>query len=123
APVRAAEPPPVEFRTDVIAALSRAGCSQGACHGSPQGKGGFRLSLRGYDPDLDLQMLTRESPGRRTNTQEPDASLILLKGSGRLPHGGGVRFKPTDVAYQTLRAWIAEGCRDAKPPRQLVALE
>ncbi|MFN0020126.1 MAG: DUF1549 domain-containing protein [Pirellulaceae bacterium] len=118
-----AEPAITDFRTDAIAALSRAGCSQGACHGSPQGKNGFRLSLRGYDPDVDLQFLTRESPGRRTNPQEPDTSLILLKGSGRVPHQGGVRFKPTDVAYQTLRSWIVGGCKDAKPGRQLVTLE
>src|SRR5262245_22087820 len=61
---QAGEPRPVDFRTDVIAALSRAGCSQGACHGSPQGKNGFRLSLRGYDPDLDIQTLTRGDLGR-----------------------------------------------------------
>ena len=118
-----AEPPQIDFRTDVIAALSRAGCSQGACHGSPQGKNGFRLSLRGYDPDLDLQVLTRETAGRRTNKLEPDTSLILLKGSGTVPHGGGTRFKAADVAYQTLRAWIAAGCQDSGLARQLVSLE
>ena len=118
-----AEPPQIDFRTDVIAALSRAGCSQGACHGSPQGKNGFRLSLRGYDPDLDLQVLTRETAGRRTNKLEPDTSLILLKGSGTVPHGGGTRFKAADVAYQTLRAWIAAGCQDSVSARQLVSLE
>ena len=118
-----AEPPQIDFRTDVIAALSRAGCSQGACHGSPQGKNGFRLSLRGYDPDLDLQVLTRETAGRRTNKLEPDTSLILLKGSGTVPHGGGTRFKAADVAYQTLRAWIAAGCQDSGSARQLVSLE
>lgn len=117
------EPPSVEFRTDVIAALSRAGCNQGACHGSPQGKNGFRLSLRGYDPDLDMQTLVREAPGRRTNTQDPESALILQKGSGRVPHQGGVRFKTSDLAYQTLRDWMAGGCADAKPGRQLVALE
>src|SRR5437870_13206340 len=62
---RAAEPVPVDFRTDVVAALSRAGCNQGACHGSPQGKNGFRLSLRGFDADLDLYTLTRGEQGRR----------------------------------------------------------
>src|ERR1700722_14876044 len=64
---RADEPRPVDFRTDVIAALSRAGCNQGACHGSPQGKNGFRLSLRGFDPDVDLHTLTRDELGRRVD--------------------------------------------------------
>ena len=99
----------------MIAALSRAGCNSGACHGSPQGKNGFRLSLRGADPDLDFATLVREQGGRRTNPLAPDDSLILLKGSGRLPHQGGRLFGPTDAAYRTLAAWIAAGCKDSAP--------
>ena len=113
----------IDYRTDVMAALSRAGCSQGACHGSPQGKGGFRLSLRGFDPVGDLQTLVREGSNRRTNPFEPEQSLILRKGSGRVPHQGGVRFQPTDTAYLVLRDWIAAGCPDSTAPRQLVSLE
>ncbi|HEX4613578.1 MAG TPA: DUF1549 domain-containing protein, partial [Urbifossiella sp.] len=113
APAAAAEP--VEFRRDVIAALSRAGCNQGACHGSPQGKNGFRLSLRGSDADLDFATLTREQGGRRVNPQTPDDSLVLLKGSGRVPHQGGRLFGPTDPAYRTIAAWVAGGCRDSAP--------
>lgn len=116
-------PPPVDFRTDVMAALSRAGCSQGACHGSPQGKGGFRLSLRGFDAASDLQTLVREGSSRRTNPFEPEQSLILRKGTGRVPHQGGVRFHTTDFAYQVLRDWIAAGCLDSATPRKLVSLE
>ncbi|HEV3384247.1 MAG TPA: hypothetical protein VG097_05495, partial [Gemmata sp.] len=71
---------PVSFHTDVIAALSRAGCNSGNCHGSPQGKNGFRLSLRGFDPDLDFNTLVKESGGRRINRQTPEDSLFLLKG-------------------------------------------
>jgi len=118
-----AAPIAIDYRTDVMAALSRAGCSQGACHGSPQGKGGFRLSLRGFDPTSDLQTLVREGASRRTNPFEPEQSLILRKGSGRMPHQGGVRFQPTDTAYRVLRDWIAAGCPDSKEPRQLVNLE
>src|SRR2546421_3775447 len=92
APASAAEPTPVEFRRDVVAALSRAGCNSGACHGSPQGKNGFRLSLRGADPDLDFATLTKEQGGRRVNRLAPDDSLVLLKGSGRVSHGGGRVF-------------------------------
>src|SRR5258708_39605013 len=90
---RADEPRKVDFRTDVIAALSRAGCNQGACHGSPNGKNGFRLSLRGYDPDVDIYTLTKGELGRRIDKQRPDNSLFLLKATGNVPHQGGVRFK------------------------------
>ncbi len=111
----AAEPAPVDFRTDVIAALSRAGCNQGACHGAPQGKNGFRLSLRGFDPSLDLYTLTRAEMGRRVDRLRPENSLFLLKGTGRTSHLGGVRLQPDDPAYRVLSRWVAEGCRDAGP--------
>src|SRR5688572_31014042 len=91
---------PVSFRTEVIAALSRAGCNSGACHGSPQGKNGFRLSLRGQDPDLDFATLVKESGGRRVNLHAPDDSLFLLKGTGRVLHGGGQVFGRNDAAYR-----------------------
>lgn len=112
-----------DFRTEAIAAMSRAGCSQGACHGSPQGKNGFRLSLRGYDPDLDLATVTRESAGRRINIVQAEESLLLRKGSGGIAHQGGIRFRQGDSAYQTLRQWIAEGGRDSETRRKLVRLE
>lgn len=105
----------VEFRRDVIAALSRAGCNSGACHGSPQGKNGFRLSLRGGDADLDFQTLARDQGGRRVNLQSPDESLFLLKGSGRVSHQGGALLARDQTAYKTLARWVAEGCRDEKP--------
>ncbi len=113
---------PVDFRTDVIATLSRAGCNSGACHGSPQGKNGFRLSLRGHDADLDLHTLTREALGRRVDRQRPESSLFLLKATGRVPHQGGVLLHPEDRAYRVLLRWVAEGCRDAGPAN-LVRLE
>ncbi len=112
----------VEFRRDVIAALSRAGCNSGACHGSPQGKNGFRLSLRGGDADLDYQTLVRDQGGRRVNLQSPDESLFLLKGSGRVSHQGGALLARDQAAYKTLARWVAEGCRDEKPS-PLVKLE
>jgi hypothetical protein len=115
-PVDAEEPRPVDFRTDVIAALSRAGCNQGSCHGSPQGKNGFRLSLRGHDPDLDLATLTRAEMGRRVDLQRPEKSLFLLKGTGRVPHQGGVVLRDKDLTYRILLRWVTEGCRDGGPP-------
>jgi len=113
----------IDFRTEVIAALSRAGCNQGACHGSPQGKGGFRLSLRGFDPALDFETLTKEFSGRRTNVQDADRSLLLLKALGETPHQGGKRFERTDPEYQILRTWIHQGRKPSSQLRSVTRLE
>ena len=78
-----------------------------ACHGSPQGKNGFRLSLRGQDPDLDFATLTKEIGGRRVNRQSPADSLVLLKGSGRVSHGGGQLFGGYSASSQTFALGIA----------------
>src|SRR5262249_43686776 len=77
---------PLSFRHDMIAALNVGGCNQGACHGTPSGKGGFKLSLRGYDPPADYVQLTRDVFGRRTGRLDADQSLILNKALGRVPH-------------------------------------
>ncbi|MDB5337671.1 MAG: Ig-like protein, partial [Planctomycetaceae bacterium] len=114
-------PDRVDFNTDVIAALSKAGCNQGSCHGSPQGKNGFRLSLRGFDPELDFMTLTHEDFGRRTNSSSAGESLILKKGLGEVPHQGGRRFRTTDPEYQILRAWIDAGCQPSPVPPPPVA--
>src|ERR1044071_2703637 len=106
AEVRRAEPT-VDFRSDVIAALSRAGCNSGACHGSPQGKNGFRLSLRGFDPDLDIHTLTRGEMGRRVDRARPENSLFLLKGTGSVAHQGGTRMRSGEPAYEILLRWVA----------------
>src|SRR6266849_2529253 len=102
----------VSFLHDVVPILTREGCNSGACHGTPSGKNGFRLSLRGYDPSLDFQSLTRDMQGRRINRLEPETSLILLKASGQMPHGGGRRFDPHSLYYDLLRHWIAQGADD-----------
>src|SRR5436309_548658 len=82
---------PVSFRNEVMAVLSRAGCNQGICHGNLNGRGGFKLSLRGQDHDFDRAALTRDALGRRANTQNPAASLLLLKATGQIAHEGGPR--------------------------------
>ena len=50
-------PDRVSFNYGTLAVLSKQGCNSGACHGSPSGKGGFRLSLCAYDPALDIETL------------------------------------------------------------------
>jgi Protein of unknown function (DUF1549)/Protein of unknown function (DUF1553) len=104
----------------VIGALSAAGCNQVACHGAPPGRGGFQLSLRGYDPDADYLQLTRDVLGRRTNRQQPDASLILRKGLGKIPHGGGQCLQPGGVPERILLAWLAEGLPDDPETRPVL---
>ena len=114
-----ASPQPVSFEYDTLPALSKQSCNSGACHGSPSGKGGFRLSLRAFDSALDKLTLIREDLGRRTNPLNPDESLLLNKPLMRVPHGGGMKLKKTDAAYTVLRQWIAEGCQSdaAEAPR------
>ena len=105
------DPQPVSFAFDMLPALSKQGCNAGACHGSPSGKGGFRLSLRAFDPKLDQETLIREEFGRRTNPLDPDASLLLRKPLMQTPHGGGRQMRKSDAPYEVMRDWIAEGCR------------
>lgn len=102
----------VSFRNDVMAVFSKAGCNAGTCHGNKNGKGGFKLSLRGQDPDIDLLTVTRDLYGRRTNPIEADQSLLLLKPTTDIAHEGGLRFRKGSEQYEILRRWIAEGLRD-----------
>jgi hypothetical protein len=109
------QPIPVSFRHELVAALNVAGCNQGACHGIPSGRGGFRLSLRGHDPAADFIELTRGALGRRTDRLSPEASLIYNKGLGRVPHQGGTRFDAESVAGRTMLAWLQQGMPDDPP--------
>src|SRR5438270_11672439 len=93
---------PVSFINDVVPVLTKAGCNAGACHGSQYGKGGFKLSLLGYDPEVDYAALVRQFAARRVSLGNPPQSLILRKPSMKLPHGGGLRFKPGSFEYRTL---------------------
>ena len=109
------QPSAVSFKNDTLAALTKAGCNQGACHGSPSGKGGFRLSLRGFDPPLDQMTLRAEFFGRRVNLMTPAESLLLKKPLMEVAHGGGRRLKKGDACYQVLHDWIGEGMRVDEP--------
>ena len=115
------EPHPVSFNNETLAALSKAGCNMGACHGSPSGKGGFRLSLRAFDPPLDILTLRSEFFGRRTNPLKPDESLLLQKPLMEVAHGGGRRLKKGGPAWQVLHNWIGEGLQLDKPETPTLA--
>src|SRR5207302_583692 len=91
------------------------------CHGTPSGKNGFKLSLRGYDPASDYVQLTRDVFGRRTGRMGAESSLIRLKALGRVPHEGGTRFQADSIPGVVMTAWLSEGLRD--DPADLPALK
>lgn len=99
----------IDFERHIMGLFGRLGCNSGSCHGSFQGKGGFRLSLFGYDPEKDYAALTREALGRRINTVDPERSLLLLKATGQAEHGGGKRFNVDSWQYQVFKQWIEGG--------------
>jgi hypothetical protein len=103
------------FENDIVPILSKFGCNTSGCHGKAEGQNGFRLSVFGSDPELDFRALTMEGRGRRVFPAAPDRSLLLLKMSGRMPHGGGVRIEPDRLEYRILRDWIAAGLPFGSP--------
>ena len=109
--VRSIASPEVGFVRDIEPILSRAGCNSGPCHGSAKGKNGFKLALRGYDPEYDYQALVNDLSGRRFNRVHVDDSLMLQKPLGDIPHEGRQALVPGSRYHQTLRQWIAEGAR------------
>jgi hypothetical protein len=124
----------VTFERDVMAVLSKAGCNLGACHGNLNGKGGFKLSLRGEDPAADYAALLRGADQRRVNILDPESSLLLQKPTGQVVHQGGLRFNRESIEYSLLRDWIAAGApgpqagspalvRLEVTPRQAVLIE
>ena len=100
---------PISFQFDVLPVLTKQGCATGSCHGSPHGKGGFSLSLYGYDPNIDRVSLTRDGYNRRINVMEPSDSLMIKKPLLEIPHMGGKRLHRSDAAYAILRDWIFGG--------------
>jgi hypothetical protein len=99
----------VSFVRDVEPILNKVGCTQGTCHGAAKGKNGFKLSLRGYDPEYDYRALINDLSGRRFNRTEPAQSLMLLKPTAQVPHGGGLKLEMGSAYYNTILQWISEG--------------
>jgi hypothetical protein len=101
----------VDFERHIMGLFGRSGCASGSCHGSFQGRGGFRLSLFGYDPEKDYNALTREMLGRRLNQFDVDQSQLLLKATGQNPHEGGQRFARDSWQYRVFKEWIKNGAQ------------
>lgn len=103
-------PKSIQFVNDIMPIFSKSGCNSTACHGSPVGKGGFKLSLFGYEPELDFSAMTKEVEGKsRINAKDPVQSLVLQKATMGAPHAGGLRFKKDSSEYRTLLDWIRLG--------------
>ncbi len=100
-----------DFIRDVNPVMTKLGCNQGTCHGSKDGKAGFKLSLRGYDPEYDLRALTDDMASRRVTVASPEDSLMLLKTLAEVPHEGGRRAHADEKYYQILRDWVAGGAK------------
>ena len=113
----------VSFEHETLPALAKAGCSGGACHGSPHGKGEFRLSLFGFEPAFDRMSLVKESQSRRVNTINPAHSLLLRKPTMQIPHAGGRRLKTGDKLYSLLHDWIGDGCPVDPPASPCIGIE
>jgi hypothetical protein len=121
---RAAAPIPRSFAADILPILTKYGCNGGSCHGALNGKNGFKLSLFGFEPEPDYDMIATAHNGRRVNRTDPEKSLLLLKPTmGPTPHGGGKLFSAKSPDYQALLAWLRDGApRTPQHERKMTAL-
>jgi len=106
---------PVNFGNQVVPIFTKLGCNAGGCHGKSSGQNGFRLSLLGFEPALDYETLVKEGRGRRLFPSAPEASLLLLKATATVPHGGGKKLDPGSHEYRLIRRWISMGMPVGKP--------
>jgi hypothetical protein len=111
---------PIEFAREIVPILTRAGCNQGACHGSQYGKGGFKVSLSGFDPDVDYFAIVKQSGGRRALPTDPYKSLVLRKPSLKVAHQGGLRLPPDSPDYRRMAEWIRQGAPGPTPKDPVV---
>jgi hypothetical protein len=108
----------VDFAREVVPVLTKAGCNQGACHGAAMGRGGFKLSLLGYDPAFDHKEIVQSAEGRRVVLSDPERSILLQKPALLMEHGGGERLPQRSRGHETIRRWLEDGVpeADAKAP-------
>lgn len=111
----------VNFPNQIVPIFTKLGCNGGGCHGKSGGQNGFRLSLLGFEPGEDYEWLVKEARGRRIFTAAPEQSLLLLKGSALVPHGGGRKLEPESDDWKLLVRWIRQGMPYGKPDAPTVA--
>lgn len=102
-------PQPINFPNEIVPLFTKHGCNGGGCHGKSEGQNGFKLSLLGFEPTEDFEYLVKEGRGRRLFPAAPQHSLLLRKGSGDLPHGGGARFEHDSWDYKAIVRWMEQG--------------
>jgi hypothetical protein len=107
--------PPIHFQRQIIPMFTKMGCNGGGCHGKISGQNGFRLSLLGFEGQEDYDYLVKESRGRRISVANPASSLLLTKGTGEVPHGGGARMDRNSYEYRLMSRWIAQGTPSGDP--------
>ncbi len=100
---------PINFPNQIVPIFTKLGCNSGGCHGKASGQNGFKISLLGFEPEVDFNALVKEARGRRLLPAAPDSSLLLLKASGGIAHGGGKRMEVGSDEYRLIRRWIAAG--------------
>jgi hypothetical protein len=116
----AGEQRPFSFARDIGAILTKRGCNNSDCHGGVKGKGGFKLSVGAQFPKDDyrwivdggiFQVLTADTGTKtpRINLKDPAKSLLLLKPSAQIAHGGGERIKLGSPDYEKMLQWIRAG--------------
>jgi hypothetical protein len=110
------------FEGDIAPIFTRNGCNNSSCHGSLKGQNGFRLSVFGYDAAADYKSIVKDADGRRVDLKDPQKSLILLKPTFQVKHGGGVRFSKTSPEYKAILEWLKKGAPEGVPGPKLVSL-
>jgi hypothetical protein len=117
APLRGADgvTPKLSFVNDIVPIFTKSGCANSNCHGSIRGQNGFKLSLFGYEPELDYQAIVKDQNGRRIDLANPATSLVLRKPTFQVPHGGGERFKSGSLEYDAILDWIRSGASYDSP--------
>ena len=112
---------PLSFARDIGGILTKRGCNGAGCHGGVKGQNGFRLSDNAGHPHDDykwivegglFQVMSSESGGPkvpRIDTKDPEKSLLLLKPTMEVPHGGGLRFEKGSDDYNTILEWVRSG--------------
>src|SRR5260370_9709 len=106
---------PINFGNQIVPVFTKLGCNSGGCHGKASGQNGFKLSLLGFEPDVDFKAIVMEARGRRIFPSAPDNSLLLLKATGGVAHGGGKRMEVNSDEYRLVRRWIAAGLPFGEP--------
>jgi hypothetical protein len=100
---------PINFVNQIVPIFTKMGCNAGGCHGKSGGQNGFAISLLGFVPEMDYAALVKEARGRRLLPAAPEHSLLLLKATGSMAHGGGKRIEVGSDEYKMIRRWIAAG--------------